>query len=157
KRAIDTFSPKELASYEFPRLVKEDWPTSFKIKYAMADLLYSQKEWAKCGPAFDAVVAEDPNGTEAAKAAYAAGLCYQGAYEEAHTGNTGRRGLGRPVQGGPSASLSPKEMSPEQTAMVRAFDRYVCLVKPPASDVAGQEQLVEVKYARARTYFEAQH
>jgi hypothetical protein len=28
----------------------------YKIKYAMADLLYFQKDWAKCGPAFDSVV-----------------------------------------------------------------------------------------------------
>jgi hypothetical protein len=41
--------------------------------------------------------------------------------------------------------------------MVSAFNRYICYIKPGASDNAGQEQLVEVKYARARTYFEAQH
>ncbi len=161
KRAIDTFTAKDFAAFEFPRLIKEDWPTSFKIKYAMADLLYSQKDWAKCGPAFDAVVAEDPNGPEAAKSAYAAGLCYQGAYEEGHKGNVGRRGIGQlpssSVSQGASAPLQPKEMAPEQVAMVRAFDRYVCTIKPAANDAAAQEQLVEVKYARARTYFEAQH
>jgi hypothetical protein len=39
--------------------------------------------------------------------------------------------------------------------MLKAFDRYVCNVKP--TDAAGQDQMLEVEYARARTYFEAQH
>jgi hypothetical protein len=48
-------------------------------------------------------------------------------------------------------------MAREQVAMVRAFDRYACMIKPKAGDTAAREQLVEVKFARARTYFEAQH
>ena len=48
-------------------------------------------------------------------------------------------------------------MTDKQKGMVTAFNRYICYIKPAASDKAGQEQLVEVKYARARTYFEAQH
>src|SRR5262245_47445807 len=35
KKVIDNFSPQEFAKFEFPRIVKEDWPTIFKIKYAM--------------------------------------------------------------------------------------------------------------------------
>ena len=62
ENVVQTFKPEDFAKFEFPRIVKEDWPTIFKIKYAMADLLYFQKDWAKCGPAFDAVVAEDPDG-----------------------------------------------------------------------------------------------
>jgi TolA-binding protein len=164
KRVVDSWSGTELASFQFPRLVKEDWPTLFKVKYAMADLLYFQKDWARCGPAFDSVVAEDPTGSEAGKAAYAAGLCYQNVYEATHQGDAGRRTAGnlpgrahREATGSDASRLEPKKLTPEQTGMVRAFDRYVCTIKPGASDAAGQEQLVEVKYARARTYFEAQH
>ena len=155
KRVVDSWTGAELASFQFPRLVREDWPTLFRIKYAMADLLYFQKDWARCGPAFDSVVAEDPSGPDAAKAAYAAGLCYQNVYEASHQGDAGRRGAGNLAHD--AARLEPKKMTPEQVGMVRAFDRYVCTIKPAASDAAGQEQLVEVKYARARTYFEAQH
>jgi tetratricopeptide (TPR) repeat protein len=155
KRVVDSWTGAELASFQFPRLVREDWPTLFKIKYAMADLLYFQKDWARCGPAFDSVVAEDPSGPDAAKAAYAAGLCYQNVYEASHQGDAGHRGAGNVAHD--VARLEPKKMTPEQIGMVRAFDRYVCTIKPAASDAAGQEQLVEVKYARARTYFEAQH
>jgi TolA-binding protein len=178
QRVVDSWTAKELASFQFPRLVKEDWPSLFKIKYAMADILYSQKDWVRCGPAFDGVVAEDPTGPEAPKAAYAAGLCYQHVYEDSHKDHAGRRTAGNlpgprhresaadgtspasPERGrnqDDAARLKPKVMTAEQTAMVKAFDRYVCTVKPAANDAAGQEQLVEVKYARARTYFEAQH
>jgi hypothetical protein len=149
QQALDSFSASDLASYEFPRLVKEDWPTAFKIKYAMADLLYEQKDWSRCGPAFDAVLAEEPNAADAATPAYAAGLCYQRAYEEAHHG--------APPPRAPERGFRPKDLSREQTQMLRALDRYVCTVKPAAHDAAAQAQLVEVKYTRARTYFEAQH
>src|SRR5215510_12894010 len=84
KKVIDNFTAADFAKFEFPRIVKEDWPTIYKIKYEMADLLYFQKDWAKCGPAFDAVVAEDPNGSLAAEAAYASVLCYQNIYTETH-------------------------------------------------------------------------
>ena len=170
QRVVDSWTKQELASFQFPRIVKEDWPTLFTVKYAMADLLYSQKDWAKCGPAFDGVVSEDPTGPEAAKASYAAGLCYQNLYEEKHQGDAGRRTAGnlpgrgaresretRETPESVTARLRPKDMIAEQTAMVKAFDRYICTIKPAASDAAGQAQLVEVKYARARTYFEAQH
>ena len=152
KRVVDTFDAKQMASFEYPRLVKEDWPTLFKVKYEMADLLYSEKSWAKCGPAFDAVVNEDPKGPEAAKAAYAAALCYQNVYEGAHQNGAGHQLAG--VVGNTTsarAKLEPKEIKAEQRAMLTAFDRYVCVVKSEPA------QLVEVKYARARTYFEAQH
>ena len=164
KRVVDSWTAAELASFQYPRLVREDWPTLLKIKYAMADLLYFQKDWARCGPAFDSVVAEDPTGPEAPGAAYASGLCYQAVYEESHRADAGRRSAGNlPGRGHrePAADdatrLRPKEMKPEQIAMVKAFDRYICSVLPAPGDAAGQEQLVEVKYARARTYFEAQH
>ena len=41
--------------------------------------------------------------------------------------------------------------------MITAFKRYICYIHPEEKDTAGQEQLVEVQYAQARLYFEAQH
>ncbi|MBC7052157.1 hypothetical protein G6O46_24415, partial [Salmonella enterica subsp. enterica serovar Enteritidis] len=84
KKVVDTWNAQEFATFVFPRVVKEDWPNIYKIKYAMADLLYFQKDWAKCGPAFDSVVAENPTAPEAPEAAYASVLCYQNIYEETH-------------------------------------------------------------------------
>ena len=60
KKVVDTWKQDEFVTFQFPRIVKEDWPNIYKIKYAMADLLYFQKDWAKCGPAFDSVVSENP-------------------------------------------------------------------------------------------------
>jgi tetratricopeptide (TPR) repeat protein len=166
KRVVDTWKSDEFATFEFPRIVKDDWPTIYKIKYAMADLLYFQKDWAKCGPAFDSVVAENPQAAEAPEAAYASVLCYQNIYEETHKGDTAKKGSGNlPGQKKDKAAqaaedkekLKPKEMTENQKGMVQAFNRYICFIHPPANDNAGQEQLVEVKYARARTYFESQH
>src|SRR5262249_28027030 len=70
ERAVKTFSREEFEKFQFPKIVKEDWPTLLKVKYEMADLLYFQKAWAKCGPAFDAVLQEQPNGPLAPESAY---------------------------------------------------------------------------------------
>ena len=147
--------------------MKEDWPTIYKIKYAMADLLYFQQRWSECGPAFDAVVAENPQAPEAAEAAYASVLCYQNIYEQTHTNGAGPEGRGQPPRSGQQEErkeskpddeqLAPKEFTDNQKGMITAFNRYICYIHPAAGDAQGQEQLVEVKYARARTYFEAQH
>ncbi len=56
-----------------------------------------------------------------------------------------------------AARLQPKIMSAKQTAMVKALERYICTIKPRANDVASLAARVEVKYARARACFEAQH
>lgn len=168
KKVVDTFDAKQFATFTFPRLVKEDWPSLYKIKYNMADLLYADEKWAECGPAFDAVVAEDPTGKDAPEAAYASVLCYQKMYDASHPKAEARKGIGQLPGKNKSedekrkkeeeaAALKPKEFTEQQKGMVQAFNRYICYIKPPATDNAGQEQLVEVKYARARTYFEAKH
>jgi tetratricopeptide (TPR) repeat protein len=166
QKVVDSFDSKEFATFEFPRLVKEDWPSIFKIKYNMADLLYFQNDWAKCGPAFDSVVAENPTGPDAAEAAYAAVLCYQKTYDATHTKDQARKGSGNlPTESKKQSDdqkrkeeaerLKPKDLSESQKGMVQAFNRYVCYIKPTTKE--GQDKLIEVKYARARTYFEAQH
>ncbi len=167
KRVVDNFTADDFAKYEFPRIVKEDWPTIYKIKYAMADLLYFRKRWEECGPAFDAVVEADPQGPDAAEAAYAAVLCYQKMYDQIHQGESDRKGRGLGPKGasaedregekGQWEKFKPKEMTEMQKGMVMAFNRYVCYITPKQGDAEALEQYVEVKYARARTYFEAQH
>jgi len=167
KRVTETWTAQDFAKFEFPRIVKEDWPTIYKIKYAMADLLYFQENWAACGPAFDSVVAENPNAPEAAEAAYAAVLCFQKIYDQQHAKGEGKKGVGqlpgtkkddkKASKEDEEAKLRPKEFTEAQKGMIAAFNRYICYIKPGANDKEGQNQLVEVKYARARTYFEAQH
>ncbi len=167
KKVADNFTSSDFAKFEFPRIVKSDWPTMYKIKYAMADLLYFQQRWDECGPAFDSVVAEDPKNEQAAEAAYASVLCYQKMYDQMYKGATDRKGKGLGPQGadekdreakkGEWEKFKPKPLTDMQKGMVNAFNRYVCYVKPPKGDKDAEEQYVEVKYARARTYFEAQH
>ena len=165
KKIVDTWNAQEFAQFQFPRIVKEDWPTIYKIKYDMADLLYFQQRWNDCGPAFDAVVAENPQAPEAAEAAYASVLCYQNIYEATHANGEALKGSGNlPGQGGKAKEtksdderLAPKQFTDNQKGMISAFNRYICYIHPAAGDQQGADQLTEVKYARARTYFEAQH
>ncbi|MGE0322793.1 MAG: tetratricopeptide repeat protein [Polyangiaceae bacterium] len=166
QKIADNFTSQEFAKFEFPRIVKEDWPNLYKIKYAMADLLYFQERWDKCGPAFDAVVAENPTGPDAAEAAFASVLCYQKMYDQIYKGDADRKGKGLGPKGGSAdkdkdksewEKLKPKDFTDTQKGMVTAFNRYVCYVKPPKGDAKAYDNYVDVKFARARTYFESQH
>ncbi len=163
KKVTEAWNAQDFQSFTFPRIVKEDWPNIYKIKYAMADLLYFQQRWNDCGPAFDAVVAENPNAPEAAEAAYASVLCYQNIYDATHAHGEEKKGSGnlpgqkKAGKEDEDAKLRPKDLTDNQKGMITAFNRYICYIHPKPNDAQGQDQLVEVKYARARTYFEAQH
>lgn len=165
-RVVSNFTAADFKKFKFPRILKADWPTMYKIRYAMADLLYFRQRWEECGPAFDAVVAENPKGESAAEAAYAAVLCYQKMYDKLHQGDEARKGKGLGPTGaskedqtakGEWEKFKPKELTELQQGMIMAFNRYVCFITPPKGDAEKEEQYVEVKFARARTYFEAQH
>ena len=165
QKVVDNFVQADFAKFTFPRIVKDDWPDIMKIKYAMADLLYFQKDWAKCGPAFDSVVAEDPKGPNAAEAAYASVLCYQNIYTERHKAGEDRKGTGnlpgdKDKKGAPAVDkekFKPKDFTADQKGMITAFNRYVCYIQPDKTNKEAMDQFVEVKYARARTYFESRH
>jgi TolA-binding protein len=171
-KVAQTWTQDQYKDFTF-KLVKEDWPTIYKIKYNMADLIYfraqstadpekAKAQWGACGPAFDAVVEENPNGPDAAEAAYAAVLCYQQVYLLEHKPGSDRvgkgnlPGSGKDIKKETDEKYKAKDTSTGQKGMINSFQRYVCYIKPDKSDADGQKQLVEVKYFRARTFFELQ-
>ena len=145
KKVVETWNAQEFAQFQFPRIVKEDWPTHLQDQVRMADLLYFQQGWADCGPAFDAVVAENPQAPEAAEAAYASVLCYQNIYDATHANGEALKGSGNlPGQGGKAKEtkadderLAPKQFTDNQKGMISAFNRYICYIHPAAGDTAG--------------------
>jgi TolA-binding protein len=152
-RVVKQFSAAQFARFEFPRVVKQDWPTLLKVKAARADLLYAQKDWPRCGAAFDAVVEEEPRGPLAAESAYASALCYQKAYLAAHEGGSARVGL----HASSASAVASRELAPLEKAMLASFDRFLCIARADPTDKAAYDNYVEVEYARARTYFDAHH
>ena len=145
KKVVENFTREEFAKFEFPRIVKDDWPTLYKIKYAMADLLYFQQSWEECGPAFDAVVAEEPQGRRARpKPRTPSVLCYQKMYDAMYKGTADRKGKGlgptgadekdRKAKKGEWEKFKPKPFTDLQKGMITAFNRYVCYIKPPKGD-----------------------
>ncbi|MFO0612294.1 MAG: tetratricopeptide repeat protein [Polyangiaceae bacterium] len=160
-----SFTTEEFKSYEFPKIVKEDWPTIPKIRYLMADLLYFQKDWKRCGPAFDAVFESDPEGPDATESAFSAMLCYENMYAAEHAAGADRAGTGNletsalsSTESTDAAKFAPRPLTDTQTGMVGAFTRYVCAVEPDASSPKEEiTRYAEVKFARARLYFEARH
>ncbi|MEM9691334.1 MAG: hypothetical protein AAGA56_02210, partial [Myxococcota bacterium] len=148
--AIGGFTSEESKRFRFPRLVKEDWPTLTRLRYLRADLLYVQSDWERCGPAFDAVVKDDPQAPEAAEAAFTAALCYQ----RRHRQRTRKGGDATTATTTPP-SLAPLPLDEGERDAISAYNRYLCYVEAPAGD--GLESYVDVAYARARTYFGNQH
>ena len=123
---------------------------STRSSTTMADLLYFQQRWAECGPAFDAVVAENPQAPEAAEAAYASVLCYQNIYERDARERRGAEGIGQSPGPGRQGEgdevrrrgeLAPKDFTDNQKGMISAFNRYICYIHPGAGDQQGQDQL----------------
>ncbi len=160
---IDKFPDME--GLEFPNIAREDWPTVYKVSYYYAELTWKMEDWARCGPAFDHVVELNPQGEFTADAAYAAVLCYNNLYqqqyssrerqtreereEEPRRGRRGRRGRRAP-EPEPEDTMATREFTELETGMINAFQRYVCFV--PDSD-----DLAQIKYRRARIYYEANH
>jgi hypothetical protein len=153
-KVLAQFTAAEFGRFEFPRLVKEDWPSRLKVAMSRAELLYAQKDWPRCGPAYDAVVDEEPRGPLATEAAYVSALCHQHAFLAAHHGQA-RPVVAAAASGNDAASIAPRELSAEQKSMLRSFDRFLCVAKPDPSDKQAYDTYVEVELARARTYFEA--
>ena len=169
--AAKTWTADEFAKFKFPRLVPEDWPNMYKIKYNMADLLYfsaqteqdeakALEKWRACGPAFRKVVEENPNAKEAPEAAYASVLCYEQVYLQEHKKKDERRGsgslpgVGKKIEKDSEEEYKAKEPTEGQKGMLSAFDAFICYVHPDKSDAKGYQKLIDVKYARARVYWE---
>ncbi|MEO7096322.1 MAG: tetratricopeptide repeat protein [Polyangiales bacterium] len=158
---------KTFEGYKFNVKNPEDAPTVPKMKYSYADLLYGQGFWEKCGPAFDEVVAMDPNGPVAGDAAFAAVLCYQNVYDKQYKGADTKEATGKGkidtkkvADDGLKTANTPKEMTGYQSKMIGAFDRFVCYVKPDSASKTYKEdldKLVEIKYRRGFIYYDAKH
>ncbi|MBX7191534.1 MAG: tetratricopeptide repeat protein [Sandaracinaceae bacterium] len=164
--AIEHFPDME--QLEFPDISRDDWPTLYRVSYFYAELLWRMEDWNRCGPAFDHVVELNPQGEYTSDAAYAAVLCYNNLYQQQYASTErerrpaegqaqqgGRRGRrGRQAEQQPEQTeeqrLAAREFSPTETGMLNAFQRFVCFVSQ-------SEELPQVKYRRARIFYEANH
>ncbi|MCC7538699.1 MAG: tetratricopeptide repeat protein [Deltaproteobacteria bacterium] len=164
ERILNTFP--DLEQLEFPDIDRRDWPTRYRISYFFAELLWKMEDWRRCGPAFDRVVELNSAGEFTADAAYAAVLCYNNLYQQefgqterqrrdldGSGGRTRGRGRGRgqaqqPAATPPANQYAVREFTPLEQGMLAAFQRFVCYVQD-------SEDLPQIKYRRARIYFEA--
>ncbi len=153
----------DMEDLEFPDIAREDWPTQYKVAYYYAELLWKMEDWAQCGPAFDKVVEINPQGEFTNDAAYAAVLCYNNLYQQQYAGRErevardeerqgrrrGRRGRAEP-EPTPEEQYGRRDLTELETGMLNAFTRFVCYV-PDSDDIP------QIKYRRARIYYEAHH
>ncbi|MFO0693535.1 MAG: tetratricopeptide repeat protein [Polyangiales bacterium] len=166
----------DMENLEYPEIRREDWPSKYKVAYYYADLLYKAQDWQRCGPAFDQVVSINPQGEFTSDAAYAAVLCYNNLYQSqyqgrerqaagdaqpqtpqpaqqaAPAGRRGRRGAQQQQAAAPTeaqAQFARREFTQLEQGMLRAFSNYVCVAGAQAEDMA------QIKYRRARIYYEA--
>ncbi len=161
--ALDTFP--NLDQIDFEGWDEETQPTRYRVSYWAAELLWKRNQWEECGPAFDRVVEMDPGGEYLREAAYAAVLCYNNLYEQQNDDDTqvrskatarqGRRGRKREVTEEERdrqelERLQRREFTPLENGMLQAYTRYVCYV-------TDSDDLVTIKYRRARIFYTANH
>jgi tetratricopeptide (TPR) repeat protein len=141
----------DLDELEFRDIDERDRPTRYRISYYAAELLWKMQDWQRCGPAFDQVVSLDPRGEYTADAAYAAVLCYNNLYQAQYQEREGEvRTVAPEGSAEAAAQFAPRELTQLEAGMVRAFNRYLCFVTEA-------DEVVMVKYRRARIYYEANH
>ena len=150
---LDGFTAQQLAELSFPGVAQKDWPTLAQARYAKGDLLHFQKKWSQCAGAFDAVASAEPQGALIADAEAGAVICYQNVYAVKHKDGSHRQGLRHRI----GADYERRPLTDEQQGTVRSFARHICQFPPTKGDSEAYEIYTEVKYARARTYLEAQH
>ncbi|MCG8553875.1 MAG: tetratricopeptide repeat protein [Proteobacteria bacterium] len=142
----------EMEQMEFPEIDRRDWPTLYRVSYFQAELLWKMEDWGQCGPAFDKVVEINPQGEFTSDAAYAAVLCYNNLYQQTfkrrETQLRGSKGRGQ--KSAQIAKFRPRDFTKLESGMLSAFQRYVCFV-PDSQD------LPQIKYRRARIYYESNH
>jgi tetratricopeptide (TPR) repeat protein len=154
-RVIERFEDEDFSQFTFPRIVKTDWPSPYKLKYARADLCYFAQDWECAAEAFTKAVEEDPNAPDAPEAAYAAALAFQHIFNRERANGAAHAGM-EDLTGSSWERLQPRELSRTEENMIDAFDRYLCVMAPDESaEIA--EQYADIEYARARLYFEARH
>ena len=164
---LDRFPNME--EMQFPDIDRRDWPTEYRVSYFFAELLWRMEDWATCGPAFDRVVELNPQGEFTQDAAYAAVLCYNNLYQQQYQGRErevrgGAVGDDNPCEGMRGRRLRrceaeqaerneatryvPRELNETENGMLNAFNRFVCFVND-------SDELPQIKYRRARIYYES--
>ncbi len=159
---------------------KKTKPTNYRVAFYKAELLWNMEDWSRCGPAFDAVVEMDPTGTYTSDAAYAAVLCYNKIYVKDRGGkdksrkhalksdvtsgkkkcdkkckkclkkcNKKDKDCRKACKKGEKTVLEARDLTDLERGILKSYDRYVCFVKKKSED------LVNIKYRRARIYYEA--
>lgn len=155
--ALDKFP--DMDKIDFPQFHKDDWPTQYRVSYYHAELLWKMEEWTTCGPAFDKVVELNPKGEYTNDAAYAAVLCYNNLYQEQYSARERMTRRDEERRGGKNKrdkkekeenEYAPKEFGTTEGGMLKAFQRYLCVVKEA-------DELVQIKYRRGRIYYENNH
>lgn len=140
---------------QLPRLsnvpVEEQW--------ARAEASWSSNQWTECAELFSELSETHPEPQKRAEASYAAVLCFNNVYEESLSLDDGgsrrvpRRRGGRKLSPAERERrelerLVPVELGDHEKRMTAAFARYECLA------LTGEE-LVQVKYRRARIHYMA--
>jgi len=149
-RAVsDSFTAAQFDRFRFPHIVKEDWPTLARVRYAWGDLLYQQGNWRGCGEAFGLSYQADPNDRDAAEALFTAAECWQRVVVGRNRGSS--------YHTANASHSSPRPLDGDEREMMRAFDRYACNIAPPTRDADAMVRHVGILFARARTWFAAGH
>ena len=125
KKVIDNFTPEQFAKFEFPRIVKDDWPHILQdqVRDGGPALLPAALGRVRARLRLPSSP-KHPKSPEAPEAAYAAVLCYQNIYEQTHKGGSDRRAratcpAGQRQEGRRSEGRRRRSSSPRTSPTIR--------------------------------------
>lgn len=113
------------------------------LAHRLADLLFVQKSWAKCGDAYETALQQDPRGERGERAAMAAVTCRQRAWLE--------DGARLELANDEEKMMSSIQRTDDWRMMLKSFHRYICVARDDAAHV---EPVSQAAFARAEAFHE---
>lgn len=135
RRVLASFSDEQLRTWGICRPLSQ-------VAYVRAELLFMQKKWGQCGPAFEEVAPLHASADLAKRAIYGAAICRQVAFD----------GMDDHVAAMPMRPrmVAQVQHSDDWQKLLGALYRYACV----ARDEEQTEQYSAIAYARANTFYE---
>jgi tetratricopeptide (TPR) repeat protein len=121
---------------------------SYMMAFYYGELLFKIERWKEAAEVYTRVVKMDPKGKFVQDAAYAAVISWKNALNVDDSG----QGAKREQRKDDKQNFRPLPIPEAQQKMIEAFDTYIKYVPR-----AGNDQLVNIKYRKARVFYEYNH
>ncbi len=138
--------------FQFPRIVKKDWPNIYKISTPWPTSCTSRSDGTSADPRSTPWSRRTrrpprpprPRTRRCSATRTSTITTHKGGQDRKGSGNmpgTTKKTSKEKEKESEDAKLAPKDFTDSQKGMITAFNRYICYIHPAPADTAGQDQL----------------